>query len=82
MAHLQLKLGPGEHAKVVLDGQDIAPACTALELTATAAGERTLTLTLGAWETEVQGDVQVVLSKATRDLLTRFGWTPPANPEG
>ena len=38
----------------------------------------TLTLTLGAWETEVNGEVQVVLSEHTTTLLTRLGWTPPA----
>lgn len=78
VAHLQLRLGPGEHAEVVLDGQDIAPAVTAVQLNADAEGNRTLTLTLGAWESEVQGEVSVVLSQQTRELLARAGWTPPA----
>lgn len=73
-------------AQVLIDGHDIAHGVTGLTLTMGVAQVPTVTLDLAILDaTEIQ-DVQarVLIPDATRDLLTRLGWTPPtgaARPE-
>lgn len=66
-----------------LDGHDVARTVRALTLSL---GPDRLpsveldVLVFGEMELDVEG-AQVLLPEATRELLVRLGWTPPAEPE-
>jgi hypothetical protein len=78
----KLRLGgtglPGD-TQIELDGQDIASAVTGLSLRVGTYGlpEVTLEVVLHELDTVLETPL-VILPDATRDLLVRLGWTPPA----
>ncbi|MFK0140711.1 hypothetical protein [Streptomyces murinus] len=64
---------------VELDGHDIARALVGLSVRLTGDPVATATLDVIAEELPAQmGEVQVYLPDATKELLVRLGWTPPA----
>lgn len=65
--------------RVGLDGVDIANSILGLTVTVKAGEETTAALDLVLDEIPTDtDDVLVHLPEATRDLLVRLGWTPPA----
>lgn len=71
--------GPGPAGRVELSGQDISNALSGLSLRLEAGCVPTATLDLVLWELPTELDtVQVKVPDATKELLVRLGWTPPA----
>jgi hypothetical protein len=68
----------GVASRVRLDGEDISRALVGvrLNLGVGVLPQATLDVLVHDLTTETEG--QVVLPEATRDLLVRLGWTPPA----
>jgi hypothetical protein len=64
---------------VELDGHDIARALVGVTVQLTGDPVATATLDVVAEELPAEfGEVKAYLPDATRDLLVRLGWTPPA----
>jgi hypothetical protein len=64
---------------VEFDGHDIARALSSLTLNIDSSAMATATLNVIAEEVPGEfGEVRAYLPDATRDLLVRLGWTPPA----
>jgi hypothetical protein len=78
----KLRLGgsglPGD-TQIELDGEDIASAVTGLSLRLGVYGlpEVTLDVVLHELDAELEHP-RVILPDATKQLLVRLGWTPPA----
>ncbi|WP_020116817.1 hypothetical protein [Streptomyces canus] len=68
--------GPGWTAE--LDGQDIAPALRSLSLSVDSSPVATARLDLVIEDVSTHAEVDVWMPDATKDLLVRLGWTPPA----
>lgn len=66
---------------VELDGHDISHALTGLRLSLDSGPVGEVRLDVIAEELETHSDVIVLLPDATKDLLVRLGWTPPAEEE-
>lgn len=74
-------LAPGYHnTRVTLDGTEVSRGLSGLTLQADAGDIPRLTLDLCMLDiTKVGGQMEILLSDATRELLVELGWTPPAN---
>lgn len=71
--------GPGTY-RVLLDGEDIAPAVRAVTVEATGRDELprvALDLAIVELGTVSLPEASVYIPDATRDLLVKLGWTPP-----
>lgn len=76
--------GLGRDTYVVIDGEDVSPDLQAVTVRASANGLVEIELEPLVTEAPAFGGrpARVVFGGATRDLLIRHGWTPPADDEG
>lgn len=62
---------------IQLDGRDISGAVQGVDIKTRAGKPTEVALHLLVIELNSEADVQLFLSDETRELLTRYGWTPP-----
>lgn len=68
-------------AKVLLDGQDCSRGIQSYELAQVAGRLPELVLHLSMPEVVIDGEITVLLTDETRELLQSLGWAPPEGNE-
>lgn len=83
MPKVTLELTPiGDGSKVLVDGHDVSGGVRSLALRCVGGEITTMTLELVLHDmTPVDGEVEILIPDATRDLLVMLGWTPPRDAE-